>query len=83
MPIFAANAEREYVTQVAEALEMTQSSISAAVSSLEIEFGTKFFHRLSRGRDPGPADKVGPGHRRFLVDIRNGAGWDRRGFIMS
>ena len=47
--VFVAVAEREHVTRAAEALEMTQSSVSAAVSLLEKEFGTKFFHRLGRG----------------------------------
>lgn len=47
--VFVAVAEREHVTRAAEALEMTQSSVSVAVSSLEREFGTKFFHRLGRG----------------------------------
>lgn len=47
--VFVAVAEREHVTRAAEALDMTQSSVSVAVSSLEREYGTKFFHRLGRG----------------------------------
>lgn len=47
--IFTAVAEREHVTRAADALDLTQSAVSAAVSILEREFGTKFFHRLGRG----------------------------------
>lgn len=47
--IFVAVAEREHVTRAARALDLTQSSVSAAVASLEREFGTKLFHRVGRG----------------------------------
>lgn len=47
--IFAAVAEREHITRAADALDMTQSSVSVAISTLEREFGAKFFHRLGRG----------------------------------
>ena len=47
--IFMAVAEREHVTRAARALDLTQSSVSAAVASLEREFGTKLFHRVGRG----------------------------------
>ncbi|MEE3504165.1 LysR family transcriptional regulator [Acidiphilium acidophilum] len=49
LQIFAAVAEREHVTRAAEAMDMTQSAVSAAVASLEREFGTKLFHRVGRG----------------------------------
>ena len=47
--IFIAVAEREHVTRTAEALGLTPPSVSAAVASLEREFGTKLFHRVGRG----------------------------------
>lgn len=47
--IFMAVAEREHVTRAARALDLTQSSVSAAVASLEREFGTRLFHRVGRG----------------------------------
>lgn len=48
LKIFVAVAEREHVTRAAEAMDMTQSAVSAAVSSLEREFDTKLFHRVGR-----------------------------------
>jgi len=47
--IFIAVAEREHVTRTAEALGLAPPSVSAAVASLEREFGTKLFHRVGRG----------------------------------
>jgi len=46
--IFIAVAEREHVTRTAEALGLAPPSVSAAVASLEREFGTKLFHRVGR-----------------------------------
>lgn len=46
--LFAAVAQRQHITRAAEALNMTQSAVSAAVASLEREFGTKLFHRIGR-----------------------------------
>lgn len=47
--IFTEVAEREHVTRAAEAMDMTQSAVSAAVAALEREFGNKLFHRVGRG----------------------------------
>ncbi|RYC31327.1 LysR family transcriptional regulator [Lichenibacterium minor] len=47
--IFVAVAERCHVTRAAEALNMAQSAVSAAVSSLEGRHGAKLFHRVGRG----------------------------------
>ncbi len=47
--IFAAVAEREHVTRAAEALNLTQSAASSAISALEQQFGLKLFHRVGRG----------------------------------
>src|SRR6516164_1670296 len=49
LQIFIAVAEREHVTRAADALGLAPSSVSAAVASLEREFGTKLFHRVGRG----------------------------------
>ena len=49
LQIFIAVAEREHVTRAASALGLAPPSVSAAVASLEREFGTKLFHRVGRG----------------------------------
>ncbi|CAN7421228.1 LysR family transcriptional regulator [Aminobacter sp. LjRoot7] len=46
--IFVAVAEREHVTQAAQALNLTQSATSAAVSALEARYQTKLFDRVGR-----------------------------------
>lgn len=46
--IFVAVAEREHVTKAAEALHLTQSAASAAVSALETRYGAKLFDRVGR-----------------------------------
>lgn len=47
--IFVAVAEREHVTRAAEALNLTQSTISAAVSALEARHDVALFDRVGRG----------------------------------
>jgi DNA-binding transcriptional LysR family regulator len=49
LQIFIAVAEREHVTRAADAIGLAPPSVSAAVASLEREFGTKLFHRVGRG----------------------------------
>lgn len=46
--IFVAVAEREHVTQAAQALNLTQSATSAAVQALEARYQTKLFDRVGR-----------------------------------
>lgn len=46
--IFVAVAEREHVTRAAEALHLTQSTVSAAVAALEGRHGVELFHRVGR-----------------------------------
>lgn len=46
--IFVAVAEREHVTRAAEALNLTQSATSSAVSALEARYQTKLFDRVGR-----------------------------------
>ena len=46
--IFIAVAEREHLTQAAEALHLTPSAVSAAIRSLESFYGVELFHRVGR-----------------------------------
>jgi len=46
--IFLAVAERQHVTRAAEALNLTQSAVSAAVSALEARHGVRLFDRVGR-----------------------------------
>lgn len=48
MEIFLAVAEHLHFTRAAEALYMTQSSVSAAIQNLEAEYGVKLFDRIGR-----------------------------------
>lgn len=47
--IFVAVAEREHVTRAAKALNLTQSAVSATISTLEERHGVHLFHRVGRG----------------------------------
>ncbi|SFI86782.1 LysR family transcriptional regulator [Albimonas pacifica] len=47
--IFLAVAERGHMTRAAEALHLTQSAVSAAVSALERRHGVRLFDRIGRG----------------------------------
>jgi|APFEC2959095136_1045048.scaffolds.fasta_scaffold01439_4 DNA-binding transcriptional LysR family regulator len=46
--IFVSVAERENMTRAAEALRLTQSAVSGAVSALETRHGVALFHRVGR-----------------------------------
>lgn len=46
--IFLAVAERQHVTRAAEALHLTQSAVSAAISALEARHNVKLFDRVGR-----------------------------------
>ncbi len=46
--LFAAVAEYEHVTRAAEAVNLTQSAVSAAIAALESRYGVKLFHRVGR-----------------------------------
>jgi DNA-binding transcriptional LysR family regulator len=56
--IFVAVAEREHVTRAAEALNLTQSTVSAAVSALESRHEVKLFHRVGRRIELTEAGRV-------------------------
>ena len=47
--VFVAVAERQHVTRAAEALNLAQSAVSAAIAGLEARHGIKLFHRVGRG----------------------------------
>ncbi|CUH83198.1 LysR family transcriptional regulator [Thalassovita mediterranea] len=47
--IFLAVAERGHVTRAAEALNMTQSAVSAAIATLEATYDVRLFDRVGRG----------------------------------
>ncbi|TLU71061.1 LysR family transcriptional regulator [Lichenicoccus roseus] len=47
--VFVAVAERQHVTQAARALNLAQSAVSHAVSTLEDGFQVKLFNRVGRG----------------------------------
>ncbi len=47
--VFVAVAERQHVTQAAEALNIAQSAASASIAALEGRHGAKLFHRVGRG----------------------------------
>lgn len=46
--IFVAVAEREHLTRGAQAVNLTQSAVSAAISALEGRYATKLFDRVGR-----------------------------------
>jgi DNA-binding transcriptional LysR family regulator len=48
MRVFLAVAEQLHFTRAAEALYLTQSSVSAAIQNLETEYGVKLFDRIGR-----------------------------------
>ena len=59
--VFVAGAERQHVTRAAEALDMAQSAVSAAVAALEGRHGATLFHRVGRGialPEAGALDRV-------------------------
>jgi DNA-binding transcriptional LysR family regulator len=68
LQIFIAVAEREHVTRAAAALGMAPPSLSAAVASLEREFGTKLFHRVGRGINLTEGGKLLLDEARALVN---------------
>lgn len=48
MEVFLAVAEHLHFTRAAEALHLTQSSVSAAIQNIEAEYGVKLFDRIGR-----------------------------------
>lgn len=56
--VFVAVAERQHVTRAAEALNLTQSAVSAAISALEGRHETKLFSRVGRGLELTAAGRL-------------------------
>jgi hypothetical protein len=61
LEIFLATAEHLHFTKAAEALYITQPAVSAAIASLENEYGVKLFHRVATHSHPGNFDRKGIG----------------------
>lgn len=62
--VFAEVANRQHMTRAAEALNLAQSAVSAAVAALEARHGAKLFHRVGRGISLTEAGSL------FLVEAR-------------
>jgi DNA-binding transcriptional LysR family regulator len=62
--VFVAVAERQHMTRAAEALNLAQSAVSAAIAALEGRYRAKLFHRVGRGIELTEAGSV------FLVEAR-------------
>jgi DNA-binding transcriptional LysR family regulator len=62
--IFVAVAERQHVTRAAEALNLTQSAVSSAVTALETRHGVTLFDRVGRNIVLNQAGET------FLVEAR-------------
>ncbi|WP_013321676.1 LysR substrate-binding domain-containing protein [Gloeothece verrucosa] len=58
LKIFLAVAEHLHFTRAAETLYVTQPAVSAAIQSLESEFGVKLFHRIGRRIEITDAGKL-------------------------
>ncbi|GAB1544695.1 LysR substrate-binding domain-containing protein [Scytonema sp. NUACC21] len=56
--IFLAVAELMHFTRAAEALYITQPAVSAAIQSLEVEYGVRLFHRIGRHIEITDAGKL-------------------------
>lgn len=62
--IFVAVAERAHVTKAAQAVHLTQSAVSSAVTALEARHGVALFDRVGRSIVLNPAGEI------FLVEAR-------------
>ncbi|GGB26573.1 LysR family transcriptional regulator [Tistrella bauzanensis] len=56
--IFVAVAEHSHVTRAARSLNLTQSTVSAAVAAIEARHGVALFHRVGRGIELAEAGRV-------------------------
>ncbi|WP_372023578.1 LysR family transcriptional regulator [Tistrella mobilis] len=62
--IFVAVAEHAHVTRAARALNLTQSTVSAAIAALEARHGVALFHRVGRGIELAETGRI------FLEEAR-------------
>ena len=65
--IFVPVAERQHVTRAAEALNLVQSAVSAAIGALEARHAVKLFHRVGRGIELTEAGRVFLGEARAVL----------------
>ncbi len=66
--IFVAVAERQHVTRAARDLNLTQSAVSSAVTSLEARHGVALFDRVGRGIVLNPAGEAFLAEARAVLD---------------
>ncbi|MBW4616173.1 MAG: LysR family transcriptional regulator [Desmonostoc vinosum HA7617-LM4] len=66
--IFLAVAELLHFTRAAEALYITQPAVSAAIQSLETEYGVRLFHRIGRHIEITDAGKLLQGEAQKILD---------------
>ncbi|TPG03989.1 LysR substrate-binding domain-containing protein [Sphingomonas oligophenolica] len=65
--LFVAVAEREHMTRAAEALNITQSAVSAAIKTLEERHDIALFHRIGRRIELTDAGRVFLGEARAVL----------------
>lgn len=65
--VFVAVAERQHVTRAAEALNLAQSAVSAAIGTLEGRHGAKLFSRVGRGIELTEAGRLFLGEARAVL----------------
>ncbi|MBW4631023.1 MAG: LysR family transcriptional regulator [Iphinoe sp. HA4291-MV1] len=66
--IFLAVSELLHFTRAAEALYITQPAVSAAIQSLEAEYGVKLFHRIGRHIEITDAGKLLQSEAQKILD---------------
>jgi len=66
--IFLAVAEMLHFTRAAEALYITQPAVSAAIQTLETEYGVRLFHRIGRHIEITDAGKLLQGEGQRILD---------------
>ncbi len=65
--VFVAVADRQHVTRAAEALNLAQSAVSAAIGALEGRHGAKLFSRVGRGIELTEAGRLFLGEARAVL----------------
>ncbi len=70
--IFLAVAEREHVTRASEFLNLTQSTVSGAITALEARHGVRLFHRIGRRIELSDEGRIFADEaRRILAAVRS------------
>lgn len=65
--VFVAVAERQHVTRAADALNLAQSAVSAAIGALEARHGAKLFSRVGRGIELTAAGRLFLGEAKAVL----------------